>query len=202
AKIDLTGLNFQEAVFDGADLRGMQAKSADFRKASFKNAKLDKAGLEGCKLTGANFEGASLVKADLQFTRTWKGVTAQGADLSGAFITYANLSGADLSGAELKGAKFHQTTFDETTRFPSGFEVPKELLWKGKGVDPREEPVVAESLGGGQKITREEAMERLSGLVVPAKLSKAKAMLRAERFSLYSQAEKDYLVGVVKSQTS
>jgi hypothetical protein len=64
------------------------------------------------------------------------------------------------------------------------------------------EPVVPEVLGGGEKIPLAEMMDRLRVQVDGAKLAKALAMLRAERFSLYAQAEKDHLVGVVKSQSS
>lgn len=44
-------------------------------------------------------------------------------------------------------------------------------------------------------------MKRLEKTTDPAKLSKALAMLKAERFKLYVQVENDFLVGVVKSQT-
>jgi hypothetical protein len=45
-------------------------------------------------------------------------------------------------------------------------------------------------------------MEHLVKKCDPAKLSKALLMLKAERFQLFSQIEKDSIVGVVKSQTS
>jgi hypothetical protein len=44
-------------------------------------------------------------------------------------------------------------------------------------------------------------MEHLEKKCDTAKLSKALLMLKAERFQLFSQIEKDSLVGVVKSQT-
>ena len=45
-------------------------------------------------------------------------------------------------------------------------------------------------------------MERLSGQVEASRLSKALAMLKAERFELFSQVDADSVVGVVKSQTN
>jgi hypothetical protein len=45
-------------------------------------------------------------------------------------------------------------------------------------------------------------MDRLSDQVDTARLSKALAMLKAERFQLFSQVEADSVVGVVKSQTN
>jgi hypothetical protein len=47
-----------------------------------------------------------------------------------------------------------------------------------------------------------EFLERLGKTVPFSNLSKALAMLRAERFELFAQAEADSLVGVVKSQTN
>lgn len=44
-------------------------------------------------------------------------------------------------------------------------------------------------------------MKRLEKRTDPAKLSKALAMLKADRFRLYAQVEDDSFVGVVKSQT-
>jgi hypothetical protein len=46
-----------------------------------------------------------------------------------------------------------------------------------------------------------EFMNRLGRLTDAARLSKAVRMLKAERFQLFSQVEKDSVVGVVKSQT-
>jgi len=45
-------------------------------------------------------------------------------------------------------------------------------------------------------------MERLARSIDPARLSKAIAMLKAERFQLFAQVEPNHLVGVVKSQTN
>src|SRR5262245_4010536 len=51
-------------------------------------------------------------------------------------------------------------------------------------------------------LTFGEFMERLSSQVDASRLSKALAMLKAERFELFSQVESDSVVGVVKSQTN
>ncbi len=45
-------------------------------------------------------------------------------------------------------------------------------------------------------------MERLKKVTDSAKLDKATAMLRAERFQLYAKVTPDHLVGIVKSQTN
>lgn len=51
-------------------------------------------------------------------------------------------------------------------------------------------------------LTFEEFMDRLRGEINAAKLSKALAMLKAERFQLFSEAKEDEILGVVRSQTS
>lgn len=45
-------------------------------------------------------------------------------------------------------------------------------------------------------------MKRFEKVTDSAKLSKATAMLKAEKFRLYAKVEADHLVGVVKSQTN
>jgi hypothetical protein len=44
-------------------------------------------------------------------------------------------------------------------------------------------------------------LDRLKVAADPAKLSKAMAMLKADRFKLFAKVESDHLVGVVKSQS-
>lgn len=47
-----------------------------------------------------------------------------------------------------------------------------------------------------------EFMAKLARATDPAKLDKATAMLRAERFKLFAKVDSDHLVGIVKSQSS
>jgi hypothetical protein len=116
------------------------------------------------------------------------------ADLRKADFESADLRGADLSSAKLAGANFDATKYDEHTRFPKGFKLPAGLKWAGTGLTPSKGSAAA-------AIDFPSFMERLNQSVEGARLSKALAMLKADRFRLFAQVEKDHLVGVVKSQT-
>lgn len=134
-----------------------------------------------------------------------KNVDLTGADLTMAKLDYTDLRGADLTGALLNAMAMPYAKFDEKTKWPADFQPGARLEWKGKGGDPRKKvapapaapapvPVAPVDFGG--------FMTKLKQVTEPAKLSKATAMLKAERFRLYAKVNDDHLVGVVKSQTN
>ena len=110
-KLDLTGLqgqeahasgtSFREAHLTGADLTGLHAPGA-----TFAFSRLGAADLDGATLVGASFAQAELTNASLR-----------GADLRGAVLVGARLTGASLEGADLEGA-----IADARTRWPSGLQ--------------------------------------------------------------------------------
>ena len=136
-------------------------------------------------------------------------VSFKGADLSGADLTMAKLADADLRGADLTGSLLNNiameyATFDEKTKWPDGFQIGDTLRWKGKGTDPRkaQKAAPAPAPAPAKPVDFGEFMTRLRQVTDPAKLSKATAMLKAEKFKLYAKVHDDHLVGVVKSQTN
>jgi uncharacterized protein YjbI with pentapeptide repeats len=161
AGITLSGLDFQQSIFDRADLRKARLKECDLRQAGFQGAKLDRADFTWAKLAGANFTNARMPSSKLWTVKNLRGACFQGADLSkarlvssdlrglsfhganlsGADLSYCHMQGADLSEANLTDCKLTQARFDEQTRFPSGFTLPKGLTWAGKSPDPRARPV-------------------------------------------------------------
>jgi uncharacterized protein YjbI with pentapeptide repeats len=197
--LDLPGANFEKASLVGANL----AEYRNHAKACFREADLTRAVLIGGKFTGANFEDASLRKANLRGAR-FRGASFKGADLRGADLSYARFGGTDLGKAKLAKARFERTEFDERTRFPDRFVPPRDMVWKGKGPDPRwkRPAVVAPPSKPAEPLTLDQFMARLRGKVDLGRLGNALAMLKAERFQLFSQVEEDSLVGVVKSQSS
>jgi uncharacterized protein YjbI with pentapeptide repeats len=209
-QLDLTGLNlskfklahldFQETIFDQASLSGASLESANLRQASFKGARLDRALLLAPKLAGVSFENASLTGCKLRALTKLETVNFHGADLSKSDLWYTDLRGVDLSGAKLDQISFGHNKFDERTRFPPGFSIPLELLWAGTGTDPRLATIPLTTSKTGS-LSFEEFMDRLRGQVRSANLQKALAMLKAERFQLFAQAEPDSIIGVVKSQS-
>ena len=69
--------------------------------------------------------------------RCSSGCSFAGADLTGADLTEANLHKADLSGAVLDGAKLDDAAFDQKTNWPAAFVIPAEMIFFGRGTDPR-----------------------------------------------------------------
>ncbi len=168
----------------------------DLKRIDLPNAKLKGLVLSRINFLGANFKGAMLRKSVLDYCNLKKSILKE-AILQQASLCHTDLRGADLSGADLTDAKFAETRFDEHTKFPKGFKPPKGLIWAGTGPDPRTVKKMRKPTG---PLNAETFMKELEKHTDAAKLSKALAMLKADRFKLYSQVADDFLAGVVKSQ--
>jgi uncharacterized protein YjbI with pentapeptide repeats len=211
SNIDLSGLKVTWMRLDGADLSGSKLvnatahePSARYVPTSFTGAKLlgcdlTGADLSDCKCTDADFSRATLRKAILSGGTKFR-ANFSGADLTGIDLSFCDLKGANFTGAVLTGCKLEDASFDETTKWPKGYTPPPDMKWKGKGPDPRFAPSKREK-------TKQPPTDfpgflaRLQKATDPAKLQKATAMLKAERFRLFAQVANDHLVGVVKSQS-
>ena len=101
-------IDFSGAIFDKADLSGVNLVGCDLRSAWFFHANLHKANLSGADLTRAHLHEANLSRADLQDAKLCQ------ADLSEADLSRADLQGADLRGADLIGAYLSRTEFKKT----------------------------------------------------------------------------------------
>jgi hypothetical protein len=183
--VNLGGLDFQGARFDGAKMTEAWLLESDLRGASFKKADLAQAWCVGAKFQGTDFEGASLARCNLR-TCDFHDARLAGVDLHGASLDGANLCGADLTAADLTGASFRAAKYNEKTRWPRGTEEPQGAEWVGSGSPPLDFDLF---------------LKRLERYVDPKRLARAVEMLKAERFQLYTRAENDSLVGVVRSQT-
>src|SRR5262249_31657217 len=191
-------IDLREARFDGANLAGARIDGTPLDGTSFQNANLKKAWLAGRQGSEANFTGADASGANLR-GRNWKRACFKEPNLSGADFSYSSVCGADFSGANLDGTVFDQTRFDEATIFPKGIALDAALTWVGKGTDPRlPKP---EDLKTKGPLDLDSFLARLAENTEAAKLQKALSMLKADRFKLYAQVEKDSVVGVVKSQS-
>ncbi len=118
------------------------------------------------------------------------------ADLTRANLTAADLSGADFAGATLTDANLTRAKFDQNTRWPAGFAVPGEVLWKGKGGDPRlarkGKKAVAHDING--------LMARLHANIDPKRMTRTLDMLKKERNQIFSEVGPTMVRGIVKSQ--
>lgn len=214
--VDLQGLDFQGANFTAATLTSAQLKrvrfieanlenacledaaveQGNFRRANFRGANLKKAHGYGASFHAADFEKASLANADLRWC-SFRGANFRQADLREAGLSYSDLRQADLSTADLAGAYLDDARYDEATKFPKGFRIPSNMKWTGSGPLPGTKTKTSKT---GTIVDFEEFLNRLKAQVDPARLDKALAMLKAERFQLYSQVDAGALIGVVKSQ--
>lgn len=123
-------------------------------------------------------------------------------DLTAARLEIKNLCGVDFTGSLLNNGALFRAQFDEHTKWPVGFTPPEHLKWKGTGDDPRKAAAVAATPAAPAPTDFGEFLTRLKQVTDPGKLSKAAAMLRAEKFQLYAKVSADEVVGVVKSQTN
>ena len=103
-RMDLSGLDFENAQLrgarlQGADLTGAQLRGATLRGAKVQWAQLFRAEMEGADLTGAQMQATNLTGAKLQ-----------GADLTRVGLEWSYLGPAQLQGADLKYAQFDPDT--------------------------------------------------------------------------------------------
>jgi hypothetical protein len=191
-------LDFQEAVFDNANLAGANLDQTNFSQASFRRADCRQVRLRGARCQFAHFEEAQLQQARLRGT-LFNNAAFAGTDLSGADLSFANLCDADLSGANLAGVKFDSTKYNAGTQFPDGFVASAGLEFlEAIAFTPR-----STGTRKSGRVLRTEGrtfLERLEKRVNSGRFGRALDMLRAERFHLFSQVEDGQLVGVVKSQ--
>lgn len=91
----LHGLNFQDAILDGADVH-----EADLGAAVLARCRLRRADITGAWARGADFSSAKVVRCRAQR------IELSEADLRGSTWTGTDLSGAVLTGADCRGAIF------------------------------------------------------------------------------------------------
>jgi hypothetical protein len=189
-----------KADLSGCDLEGVSfACVKRTNKANFSGARLAGADLGAGGFGDARFSGADLTGASLNYGK-FPRADFTGANLNGADLADSDLKGANFSGATLTDCNFERAKFDEHTRWPKGFKPPAGMAWKGVGPDPRLAPTKQE-----KKLPKPTDfagfLDRLKKATDAAKLDKAMAMLKADRFRLFARVQPDHLVGVVKSQS-
>ena len=193
ARFDLRGIDLS-----GANLSAIELTSRQLQGSRFTDSDLTAAKLYSSELQGADFGGADLTGADLQYSKCEKASFAK-ATLTNADLSNTKLQGADFTGATLAGAKLGKAQFDGHTKFPAGFKVPDAMVWKGDGPRPG---LRAAKVAAPGSMTFGAFVKGLVKKVDPARIQKAAAMLKAERFQLFADVTDSALAGVVKSQTS
>jgi hypothetical protein len=205
--LDFKGANLAGIDLADRDLQGSQFEKANLKKASLWSCKLEATNFARANLTdarlahidceGATFANAKLVRCDISIA-TLRNAIFHGADLTGSDLSRSWLEGADFTGAKLDGADLNHCEYDANTKFPEGYVPPDTMRWQGP---PPGTPITLTPAAAGT-MDFDTFFERLGGQVEPERLSKATAMLKAERFQLFAEVKDEALVGVVKSQSN
>jgi hypothetical protein len=189
-KVDLSGLEFQ-----GCDLTEINLENARALRTSFASAALVGANLGGASFDEADFAAARLNNCDLGGARL-RGTSFLGADLTGADLRETNVQGADFTQAILQEAKLDSARFDPNTKWPAGFSIPGEVIWAGRGTDPRlsgkGRQAVAADING--------LMARLHKLIDPNRVKRTLDMLKSGKNQIFSEVEPTLVRGIVRSQ--
>jgi uncharacterized protein YjbI with pentapeptide repeats len=196
---DLQSLDAAGATFANANLVGAILQSGTFRKTSFAGGDLEGAKANYARFLQANFDQANLKEGNFRGS-SFIGASFPNADLRRADFRQANLCRADLSTANLQDTQFQQTKYDAGTRFPAGFNPKYGFQWVGASAPPALAPPRPAPPSPRVPIDFATFMKDLGRKMDPARLEKALAMLKADRFRLYARVAKDHVVGVVKSQ--
>ncbi|HEY7314069.1 MAG TPA: pentapeptide repeat-containing protein [Gemmataceae bacterium] len=194
AGVDLHDCDLQASQFEGANLKKARLWSCQLQSTNFARADLSGARMGFIKAEGASFEGAKLAGCYISIA-TLTNAIFRGADLTGAALSRSHLEGADFIGARLKGTDLDHAYYDTNTKFPPDFVPPESMEWIGP---PPETPIAA----APGSMDFDAFFEQLGSKVEDARLSKALAMLKADRFQLFADVKEDALVGVVKSQSN
>jgi Pentapeptide repeats (8 copies) len=114
SRVDLRGLQLDDARLTGAQMRHTNLAGARLQKTQ-----LDRGDLEGADLRRANLEGTQLTEANLS------SAYLQGANLRRADLSHADLRGANLSDAILDGTMLTGARANDATIWPNGVDVER-----------------------------------------------------------------------------
>jgi uncharacterized protein YjbI with pentapeptide repeats len=198
--VDLGSLQAAEAKFDNSDLTEAKLSFGKFRKATFTGANLTDANLFMARFPAADFSGALLTRVNAH-AANFRDAVFHKADLHEANLRKAMLCGADLSSADLTGASLTEATCDSSTKFPQGFQ-PQGVKWHGPPPSALAPPPPALPQRAGGPKDFQDFYKRLQVMTDGGRLANALAMLKAEKFQLFSQVEPAEVNGVVRSQSS
>lgn len=193
--INLRGMTATKIKAAGAKLTDANLLSASFIGGNFAGADLTGANLREFNGRDADFTGAKLVGTELWQARLLRTKFVR-ADLTRANFTEADITATDFTDAVLTDANLTGATFDHQTKWPAGFAVPGEVLWAGKGTDPRlsgkGKNAVASDING--------LLARLHANIDERRMKRVFDMLKKERNQIFSEVEPTLVRGIVKSQ--
>jgi uncharacterized protein YjbI with pentapeptide repeats len=119
--INLSGVNFDHAIFAGLDL-----SDANFERAILTNANLSEVSFKGANLAYADLSGSNITSAQLKQAGRLTGVILNGYDLRGANLSFVDLTKADLSRTLLSDANLSSAILTEANL--SGVDLRSSIL--------------------------------------------------------------------------
>lgn len=189
------GITAKKASFAGSSLAGAELSEGCFDGADFSSADLQGARFKGVRAPEALFRGAKLARVVLS-EGMFFGASFAGADLTAADLTGTNVHKADFTGATLDGAAWDGASFDQRTTWPAGFVIPAEVLFAGRGTDPRlsgkGKNAVAADING--------LMARLGASIDSKRMKRTLDMLKSGKNQLFAHVEPTHVRGIVRSQ--
>ena len=123
--IDLSGLNLQRWLFDGADLTMSNLCDSNFDGSSFTKASMAWARLQNSSLRNCNFSSAELSNSNFKIAKLhdakFDGSTCKAARFNGAKLTRTSFIGAKLHAAKLINVFAKDIIFDDAELFRCNF---------------------------------------------------------------------------------
>lgn len=111
--LDLSGMDFSNAVLSGSNFQNSTLTEADFSHSALDNARFDDANMSYVNMSNTNATGASFVSCDLAHANLRHAILVD-ADFSGANLLLSDKFGAEIGNIILsKNTKFYESTLNK-----------------------------------------------------------------------------------------
>ncbi|MBX9694318.1 MAG: pentapeptide repeat-containing protein [Cyanobacteria bacterium] len=167
--------DFDDSIFEAANLINQDFCSATMRRVDFSNANLKDVDLSGVPLNGSDFSKATLDNVD---------------------VRKADLRGTNFKTAIFKKVNFKGALFDASTQFPEDFKDLDKLSWMGEGLDPRYKSQL--EVPPGLTLDFDAFMHSLCKTITPRRLKIVDEMIALKDFEVLAQIQDDTVFGIIK----
>lgn len=198
--IDFSGTNFSTSIMSQAYASQTKLTDCSFEDCDLSHSTFDRCTVNGANFSGANMQYCTFEDSDLSNTNF------KNAHVKGMQFINCNLRGVDITAFDAAKAKsFKKCQYDETTVLPlsSDFlKFLKQLVWKGNGPDPYKTRL--KDVQNNRDLTKldfDGFMKMIKEFYDSERVSKTVAMLKKEKFELFSEQDTSGVYGIVKSQT-
>ncbi len=185
---------FRRAWFSSATITKCMIRKTDFDDSIFESANLMNQGFCSATMRRVDFSNANLKDVDL------RGVPLNGSDFSKATFENVDVRKADLRGTNFKTAIFRHVNFkgalfDENTLFPEDFEDLDKLAWMGEGLDPRYKAQL--EVSSDLALDFDAFMHSLYKTITPRRLKIVQEMIALKDFEVLAQIQDGTVFGII-----